>query len=129
MWIRGIDHENSHLMILLSFIIQGHPKWKKSKITVFEICRAERKDEVSKELNDLVKDGRLPITSKNIQIVIQEENVNAKSIIEERSAEADLTIIGFHSDQLRHDGKKVFEGYDQLGNVLFVNASGQKEIS
>ena len=24
-WIRSSDYENSHLMILLSFIIQGHP--------------------------------------------------------------------------------------------------------
>ncbi|HDR67535.1 MAG TPA: amino acid permease [Bacteroidaceae bacterium] len=128
-WIRSTDFNNSHLMILMSFIIQGHPAWKKSPIVVYEICSADRENETRTELNKLVKDGRLPITSKNIQIIIKDENRNSKSIIKEYSESAALIIIGFHSDQIRHDGEKIFEGYDDLGNILFVNAKSKKEIT
>ncbi len=37
-WIRSIDIENSNLMILLSYIILGHPDWRKGKINIFDIC-------------------------------------------------------------------------------------------
>ncbi|MBN1132329.1 MAG: hypothetical protein JXR52_08995 [Bacteroidales bacterium] len=128
-WIRSTDYENSHLMILLSFIIQGHPVWKKSKISIFEICEREMEPETRAKLNQLVTEGRLPITSKNIQIIQKDENRSPKSIIETHSESAGLVIIGFHSEQLRHDGTKMFEGYGNLGNILFVNAHSQKEIS
>jgi len=128
-WIKSTDHENSHLMILLSFIIQGHPDWRKGNIVVYEICKPEKETETREELNKLVKDGRLPITSKNIQIILQDENRSPRSIIEEYSADAGLVIMGFHSEQIKHDGKKIFEGYTELSNVLFVNAHSQKEIN
>ena len=41
----------------------------------------------------------------------------------------DLTIIGFHAEHLKHEGAKVFEGYEEIGNILFVNSHSQKEIS
>ncbi len=69
MWIRSSDYENSHLMILLSFIIQGHPSWRKSEITIFDVCKREQEAETRKNLEELVQTGRLPITSKNIQVL------------------------------------------------------------
>ena len=53
-WIRSNDYENSHLMILLSFIIQGHPAWRKSEITIFDVCKKEEEEETRKNLEQLV---------------------------------------------------------------------------
>ena len=39
-WIKSSDTYNANLMILLSFIILGHPDWHKSTIKIFEICNA-----------------------------------------------------------------------------------------
>jgi len=81
------------------------------------------------QLEELVRTGRLPITSKNIQVLGEMGNQNTRSLINEHSAHAGLTIIGFHSELLKHQGARVFQGYDDVGNILFVNSHSQKEIS
>ncbi len=128
LWIRSSDYENSHLMILLSFIIQGHPSWKKSEISIFDVCKKEHEGETRKNLEELVQSGRLPITSKNIQMISEIAEVNTKSTISNHSANAGLAIIGFRSETLKHDGPKLFDGFEEMGNILFVNSHSQKEI-
>jgi len=128
-WIRTGDFENANLMILLSFIIQGHSDWRKSSISVFEVCLPEKEAETRARLEEMLNSGRLPITSKNIEIIVDKQERNIKSIINERSAHAGLTILGFRGELLRHDGRKVFEGYEGVGNMLFVNSHNQKEIT
>jgi len=128
-WIRSSDYENSHLMILLSFIIQGHPAWRKSEITIFDICKKEHEEETRKNLEELVQTGRLPITSKNIQVISEMPELNNRALIREHSAHAGLTIIGFRTELLKHEGAKIFEGYNQVGNILFVNSHSQIDIN
>lgn len=128
-WIKSSDTNNSNLMILLSFIILGHPDWRKSSIKIFDICEEHEVKNTRKELERLVIAGRLPITIYNIEIVKQPKERSVKSIICEKSVDAALTIIGVSDEAIRHDGVKVFEGYEKLGSVLFVNSHDQKEIS
>jgi hypothetical protein len=113
---------------LLSFIILGHPDWKGSNIRIFDICREDEIKEVRKRMKDLVASGRLPITTQNIRFIIQKENMKPKEIINECSADAGLTIIGFREESLKHDREELLEGYDKPGNILFVNASSKKII-
>lgn len=127
-WLRSVDYDNSHLMILLSFIIQGHPDWKKSKIRIFEICGRGDEEATRRELEDLIKRGRLPITTKNIEIIESKADKDFRDEINKRSEKASLTMIGFTGDLLKYQGKSMFEGYDQLGEILFVNASDKKVI-
>jgi amino acid transporter len=127
-WIKNTDDANANLMILLSFIILGHPDWKKANIKIFEICKEENADEVKATLKKLVSSGRLPITSQNIEIVYQKEDVSPKTIINEYSAGAGLTIIGFREELLSHYGSALFDGYVDLGNTLFVNSFSKKYI-
>ncbi len=127
-WIKNADNENGNLMILLSFIISGHSDWKNASIKIFEICKPKDAKKVRQELNELVKSGRLPITSQNIEIIIQNEDVSSKSIINEHSNDAALTIIGFREEMLTKDNSKYFTGYDNLGNILFVNSHNKKDI-
>jgi len=115
-------------MILLSFIIQGHPAWRRSEIKIFDVCRQENEEETRKNLQDLVKTGRLPITSKNIQVLVEESVPDPRMLVSEHSAAAGLCIIGFRSEILKNRGVRAFEGFDNLGNILFVNAHSQKEI-
>lgn len=128
-WIRSSDYENSHLMILLSFIIQGHPAWRKSEITIFDICKKEQEEETRKSLEELVQTGRLPITSKNIQVICEVPHSDPRALVREHSEQAGLSIIGFRAERLRHQGAKLFDGFEEMGNILFVNAHSQKEIT
>lgn len=127
-WIRNLDEYNASLMILLSFIILGHPDWDKSFIKIFNICDSEKVSEIKKQMSDLVISGRLPITERNIEIIVKDESSKSKDIVNEKSRDAGLTIIGFKNEQLIHDGIEIFEGYDRIGDVLFINAFSAKII-
>jgi amino acid transporter len=127
-WIKTSDEENSNLMILLSFIIQGHPDWKKGKIRIFHICKESEFDEAKRKMNELVLSGRLPITNMSIEIIIQKENMSPKTIINEKSADAGLAILGFRKENIKHDKNELFKGYDQLGETLFINSYNKKII-
>jgi amino acid transporter len=126
-WVKSTDEYNANLMIMLSFIISGHPDWKKAKIKIFDICRSEQYYEVMENNRKLIKEGRLPITEKNIEIIIEKPDVNPKQVIIERSKDAALTLIGFRGESLKHE-EDVFSGYDELGTILFVNSHNQKMI-
>ncbi|MBN2262810.1 MAG: amino acid permease [Prolixibacteraceae bacterium] len=128
-WIKSGDYDNANLMILLSFIILGHPEWKKSSINIFSICDASKVNTEKTNLEEMVVSGRLPISSKNINIIPLQENVSTKSIINQHSKYAGLTIIGFLEETLNHEKESLFAGYDEIGSILFVNAHDQKDIS
>jgi ABC-type multidrug transport system fused ATPase/permease subunit len=128
LWIRSIDTENANLLILLSFIILSHPNWKKADIKIFDLVRPSEYETAKNRMKELVVAGRLPITEKNIEVLIHEESVSAKTLINEKSADAALTIVGFRLESLKHEKEKLFIGYESIGNVLFVNSHFQKTI-
>jgi hypothetical protein len=112
----------------MSFIIQGHPDWKKGHIKIFNICHANQLAETKKLMHNLVISGRLPITPQNINLIVQEPDITAKSIINENSQNAGLTLIGIREEMVKHEKEKLFEGYDKLGTVLFVHSKTIKFI-
>lgn len=128
-WVRRVDEHNLNLMVLLSYIILGHPDWKGGKIKIFNVRRPGQHDEATDHLLELVKTGRLPISIKNMEFIDIDESMNLKTLINEKSVKAGLTMIGFRSEQIKHEGLKLFEGYSEMGDVLFVNAFRDKEIN
>ncbi len=126
-WIKSHDYENSNLMILLSYIILGHSDWRKGKIKIFNLCKENDLENTRNQLTALIETGRLPISPKNIELIKEDENVNAKSLINSKSVDAGLTVIGFVEEQLKHN-HEIFTGYENIGDVLFVNASEHREI-
>ncbi|WP_109832015.1 APC family permease [Reichenbachiella versicolor] len=128
-WIKPSDYINSNLMILLGYVIIGHPQWKKAEIKIFAIMPQEKVHEEKTELLNLIKAGRLPISAQNVNIIKKEEHKNIKAIINEYSKDSDLTIVGFRSEAIKQLGEELFQGYDDIGNVLFVNSTKSKIIS
>lgn len=126
-WIRPEDYVNANLMILLGYIILGHPEWKKGKIKIFALYPEEAMEEKRKQLMELIKGGRLPISPSNISMVPYESG-DRKSKIMKYSADADLTIIGFTTDALKNI-EEFSEGYNDLGNILFVSSNRAKAIN
>ena len=128
-WLDFHYPENSSLLILLSFIISGHPDWKRSNIKLFGTCKNGHEEETRLNLTDLVRTGRLPITEKNIEIVHEEPGKTLKNIINEKSAIAALTMIGFNKQTLKRLGESFLNGYEGVGTILFVSSHNQKEIT
>nr|WP_321484744.1 amino acid permease [uncultured Draconibacterium sp.] len=126
-WIRPEDYVNANLMILLGYIILGHPEWKKGKIKIFALYPEQNMEEKRKQLMELIKAGRLPISPSNISMVPYESG-DRKSKIMKYSADADLTIIGFTTDALKNI-EEFSEGYNDLGNILFVSSNRAKAIN
>jgi solute carrier family 12 sodium/potassium/chloride transporter 2 len=127
-WITSGDYDNANLMILLGYIILGHPEWKEGIIKIFALYLPEEADQKKNELSELIREGRLPISLGNISLVSADANKNTREVICERSVDADLTIIGFRNEQLKTVGYRLYTGYENLGNVLFVSANKKKEI-
>ncbi|WP_372774586.1 amino acid permease [Mangrovibacterium sp.] len=126
-WLQRNDEHNANLMILLGFIIGAHPDWKKTNIKIFEVSKPEEIEESKVELQELITKGRLPITLKNIEILKEEPGVSIRQMINQRSIEAGLVITGFRGDYLKHEGRKIFEGFDSNA-ILFVNSHDEKAI-
>ncbi|OFY64890.1 MAG: amino acid permease [Bacteroidetes bacterium RBG_13_43_22] len=127
-WIDNDEPENSSLLILLSFIISGHPDWRKANIKVFETCQPGQYEETRIKITELVKTGRLPITAKNIEIITEDPGMTMKSLINEKSSSAALIMTGFSIQGLKHNWDAVLNGYDETGTIIFVNSHNQKEI-
>lgn len=127
-WISDSDFENANLMILLGYIILGHPEWKKGTIKIFTISAKADVSTQRNNLFELIQSGRLPISKNNIEFVVQDAISDSKAIMTKRSKDADLTVLGFRTDSIKTHGKEVFTGYDGLGDMLFVNTDNLKII-
>jgi len=127
-WISPSDYSNANMMILLAYIILGHPEWKKAKIKVFSIYPKDEFEEYKIRMFNFIESGRLPIAPQNMKMVPQDQELGTKAIINERSKSADLTIIGFIGELVKKKKIDTFEGYNDLGNILFVNSINNKEI-
>jgi len=127
-WINSLDTENSNLMILLSFIILGHPELKKTEIKIFALCKEHEVSSTKTELKNLIILGRLPINEKNVKVILQPVGVSSRRIIAEHSHKAGLTLIGLREELVKHEKEDLFKGYDELGTVLFVHSKNQKAI-
>ena len=127
-WISIMDFENANLMILLGYIILGHPEWSKGQIKIFATHPHDDMDRKRNDLLDLIKSGRLPISPSNVELIPVDSDTNPKAIISKKSVDADLTIIGFRSELIKAEGIKIFSDYEDIGNILFVSSTKEKEI-
>jgi hypothetical protein len=127
-WITSNDYENANLMILLGYIILGHREWNHGHIKIFAIYPEDTIEQERERLFSLIEAGQLPISPNNIELIPRKPDISPVAIINEKSRDADLTIIGFRDGLVKHQGVEVFEGYAQIGNTLFVNAASQIRI-
>jgi amino acid transporter len=125
-WITPEDYDNVTLMILLAYIIMGHPDWEGGQIKLFAAFPAPEIEEQKASLHKLIREGRLPISARNIELLATDAGTSRKELIHRQSRDADLIILGFIGEVLQHQKEKLFEGYDELGNILWVNT--KKEI-
>ncbi len=127
-WITQNDYNNANLMILLAYIIIGHREWTDGQIKIFAVYPESVLEEERNKLLHLIEEGKLPISVVNISFISAREAGDIRSIITTKSKDADLTMIGLREEAIKHNGIEEFEGYDGIGNILFVNASESKQI-
>lgn len=127
-WMGTKDYDSANLMILMAYILLGHKDWSEAEIKIFAVYPADEKENQLENIRTLVNAGRLPISVNNIQVLEQQADKDIKTMINERSRDASLTVLGFRGEAVKKIGNEVFKGYDGIGNVLFVNAHKKKVI-
>ena len=127
-WLTWNDKANANTMILLSYIILGHPDWEQAQVQVFAALPETEVEGTRQEFAQLIKEGRLPISEKNIKYFATDTAETFRKLVIDTSFEADLTVIGFDMHGLKTRGAEVFTNHDQLHEVLFVRAPRQIRI-
>ncbi|MBU1219416.1 amino acid permease [Myxococcota bacterium] len=121
-WLTRSQLSNANLMILLAYIIMGHPEWDNSEIFVYAVMPHSERETQKKLLHDLVNRGRLPISIQNINVLPWASGKTYEQLIYENSLEADLVIMGFNPSQLEKYGAATFTRFSELKDVIFVRA-------
>jgi hypothetical protein len=120
-WLTPQDYDNASLMILLAYILLGHRDWRGAVIKIFSVLPSEHLADEKRALDELIKSGRLPISAMHVEVVPREAGGSFRELVNQRSKDADLVIVGFVGEVLEHKQEKLFHGYQDVGNVLFVN--------
>jgi hypothetical protein len=121
-WLTWHDYGNVNLMILLAYILIAHPDWEGAEINVFAAFPAEEVEEQTRKLTELISEGRIPITRKNIRIIPTEARIDFARLTQTTSSDADLVIMGFTQERLEGKGVELFQRFSDLKDVLWVSA-------
>ena len=123
-WVTEDNLSNAPLMLLLAYIIVGHPEWRRAQIRFFACLDSEHAERETHNLSNMVTVGRLPISRQNVTSVCCATQEALEQEVSDRSSKADLVIAGLTADALQSEAAeqslRVFGG---ANDVLFVHAS------
>ncbi len=121
-WLTWNDYQNANLMILLAYILLGHPAWSRGEITLYAAYPKDEVGERTAQLKQMIGEGRLLISEKNLRVFPTDDRTDFQRLVEAKSASADLVLLGFTQKKLQEKGVGVFEKHGGLRDVLFVSA-------
>jgi len=121
-WLTPGDLRNANLMILLAYILVGHPDWKHSEVTLFATFTPEDMASKKKQLYQLVRQGQLLISQKNVQTIRLDKGEAFEEYVSEHSETADLVFTGFSLEKMRKDQGEFLQGFESIKDILFVRA-------
>lgn len=121
-WLTWHDYKNAGLMILIAYILLAHPDWEDAEISIFAAYPESETEERTEQLLTMIEEGRIPVTPKNVDIIPTTDRSDFQQLVVERSANADLVILGFTDARLNRLGEDLFRRHATLRDILFVNA-------
>ena len=121
-WLTWHDARNANLMILLSYILLGHRDWHGAEVRLFAAYPRHEAKERTEEIQEMISEGRLLISPKNVLVIPTEDTIDFERLVEARSTDADLVLVGFTEERLERRGAEVFRRFPSLRDVLFVSA-------
>ncbi len=122
-WLTHGDYANANLIILLGYIMLGHPQWAGCEIELFAAFRKKELNKHIRQLHELIDEGRIPINRKNLQKISWDDDLQSyDALVTERSANADLVIMGFSLTKLMKENGQFFKQFAAIKDILFVRA-------
>lgn len=128
-WVTEDNLKNAPMMLLLAFIIVGHPDWRRAEIRLFACSETRDAEREADRLSALMKEGRLPISMHNVTSVSYSSQKALEQEIEHRSSQSDLVIAGLTGEELGSEKlAQTLLAYEAANDVLFVHAIEQISI-
>lgn len=128
-WVTDDNISNVPMMLLLAYILVGHPEWKRAKIRLFACSGSWEAELDANQLSTVIKEGRLPISMQNVTSVPYESEEGLEQEIAHRSAQADLVIFGLTAEDINSDRlPDVLQRFQDVNDVLFVHSIEQIAI-
>ncbi len=129
LWVTEDNLANAPMMLLLAYIIVGHPEWKRAEIRLFACFDSGDAERETHRLSSLMTEGRLPISSQNVTAVSCSTGETLEHEVSRRSSEADLVIAGLTDKDFESDVvTQALKRYQGANEVLFVHSSEQVAI-
>jgi amino acid transporter len=122
-WLTWRDHENATLMMLLAYILLGHPDWQEAEISIFAAFPRESLRTERERLLAMIATGRIPVTARNVRFLSVDDAEAFRRLVQRLSSQADLVVMGFTLDRLSERGPETFTRHPDLKEVLFVSAA------
>ena len=125
-WVTEDNLSNAPMMLLLAYIIVGHPDWKRAEIRLFVCSDSTDAEQEANKLSALTQEGRLPISMQNVTSVSYNGQASLENEVSLRSNQADLTIVGLTSENIDSNGlEQNLRAYEGANDVLFVHSVEQ----
>jgi len=128
-WLTKDDLANAPLMILLAYILLGHPDWEEAEISIFACYPGEVLVQELAKLNEMIDQGRLPISRRRVTPVPYSSESSFEEAAAMHSLEADLVILGLTNKDVLEDAETSLMAHPGLKDILFVNANEEISIS
>ena len=121
-WLTMHDLRNASLMILIAYMLVGHPDWEAAEIRILAAVPQGQADEASARLEEMIATGRIPVSPRNLTIFPTDADVDFEALVAACSKRADLVILGAPARRLEAKGEELLRKHPTLGDVLFVGA-------
>jgi amino acid transporter len=124
-WWGGLQ-QNGDLLILFAHLLSLNPEWRGSEIVINSIATNDMTMERNKGLmRKLIGASRIDATA---EVILKPHGVKVQDIIRERSAHADIVLLGLAGTESGEESKyaaRISEMAEGLPTVLFVRSAGE----
>ena len=122
-WVTEENLMNAPMMLLLAYIIVGHPEWRRAEIQLFACFDSQDAEREADRLSAWMKEERLPISAQNVTSVSCSNGGALEGEVSHYSSQADLVIAGVTGENLEPETMtQTLQRYAGANDVLFVHA-------
>ena len=122
-WVTEENLMNAPMMLLLAYIIVGHPEWRRAEIQLFVCFDSVDAEREADRLSAWMREGRLPISAQNVTSVSCSNGQALEQEVTHHSSQADLVIAGVTGENLEPEAvTQTLRRYAGANDVLFVHS-------
>ena len=122
-WVTEDNLGNAPMMLLLAYIIVGHPEWRRAEIQLFACFDSQDAEREADRLSAWMREGRLPISAQNVTSVSCSNGEALEEEVTHHSSQADLVIAGVTGENLEPEAvTQTLRRFAGANDVLFVHS-------